>query len=64
MATKNKPVAADAEPVEIKFSKAKLLTFKRYRKRVDLLATLLKDGVEYTLADVDSIINDFMKGRD
>lgn len=64
MATKNKPVAADAEPAEIKFSKAKLLTFKRYRKRVDLLATLLKDGVEYTLADVDSIINDFMKGRD
>lgn len=51
------------EPVKIMFSKGKILTFRRYAKRVDLLATLLNEGKEYTLAEVDFIINEFMKGQ-
>lgn len=51
-----------AEPAEITFSKNKLLTFKRYVHRVDLLGVLLESDKEYTTAEVDSILDNFMKG--
>lgn len=55
-----------AEKPEVKvkatYSKSTLLSFKRYANRVDLLGALLKDGVEYTLEEVDAKIEKFMKG--
>ena len=43
------------------FSKSHILTFKRYEGRRDLLTQLLKDGENYTLAQIDSLIQNFMK---
>lgn len=54
---------ADAAPAKNKvvFSKAKVLTLNRYAGRRDLLAQLLKDGKNYTLDQVDALIQNFMK---
>ncbi len=48
---------------EIRFRKSKILTFGQYRNRVDLLSTLLQDDTEYTMDEVDSIMDNFMKGK-
>ena len=45
------------------FSKRQILTFRRYVGRQDLLSILLKDGKQYTLAQVDSLLQGFMKGK-
>ena len=45
------------------FSKDQLLTFDKYRGRSDLLGVLLEDGRRYTYADVDALVDDFMKGK-
>ncbi len=52
-----------AEPV--KFSKAQILTFKRFATRRDLLKVKLDDGQMYTMDQVESVIRDFMtpKGK-
>lgn len=57
MATKKK------EDIKPAFTKEQLLLSKRYQNKVDLVEALLKDGVTYTLEEVDEIINDFMKGK-
>lgn len=44
------------------FSKEQLLTFDKYRGRRDLLGVLLKDGQRYTYAEVDALVETFMKG--
>ena len=38
-----------------------ILTFKRYANRRDLLSVLLKDGEEYTMEQVDSLLQNFFK---
>jgi len=45
------------------FSKRQILTFRRYVGRQDLLSVLLEDGKTYTLAQVDSLLQGFMKGK-
>lgn len=55
-----KPKATEAAPA---FPKERILTFQRYAKRRDLLSTLLKDGQEYTHDQVQSLIENFMKGK-
>lgn len=45
------------------FTKDHILTFKRFRGRRDLLSVLLEDGKEYTMDQVDSLINEFMKPK-
>ena len=45
------------------FTKDQLLTFDKYRGRRDLLGVLLEDGRRYTYAEVDSLVDDFMKGK-
>lgn len=47
-----------AEPV---FYKADLVKSKRYALRQDMLNALLVDGKAYTLKEVDSIIETFLK---
>lgn len=46
-----------------RFTKAKILTFPRYAGRRDLLAVLLEDGKKYALAEVDTAMEMFMKGK-
>ena len=43
------------------FTKRNILTFKRYANRRDLLSLLLKDGEEYTMEQVDSLLQNFFK---
>lgn len=44
------------------FSKQQLLRSKRYAAKKDLLNALLQDK-EYTVEQVDKILNDFLKGK-
>lgn len=48
---------------EITFTKEKIIKFKRYSNRIDLLNALLDDNKAYTLDEVDALINNFMKGK-
>ena len=43
------------------FTKRNILTFKRYANRRDLLSVLLKEGEEYTMEQVDSLLQNFFK---
>lgn len=52
--------AAREPPV---YSKEKLIAMRRYRGRQDLLSVLLEDGKQYTTAEADAAIGQFMKGR-
>ena len=46
-----------------KHSKEKLLRSNRYANRRDLIGALLEDDKQYTLAEVDTAIDNFMKGK-
>ena len=49
-------------PEEAEYTKEKLLTFKRYKDRRDLLTALLDDDRRYTIKEADTAIENFMKG--
>lgn len=46
-----------------KFTKENILGFEKYRGRRDLLSVLLESEQQYTTAEVDALIENFMKGR-
>lgn len=54
---------AAAKPAAPTHSKEQLLRSRRYAKRRDLLGALLEDGKWYTLEEVDTAIENFMKGK-
>ena len=45
-----------------KYSKHKILKSKKYSDKQDLINALLKDDTQYSITEVDELINDFMKG--
>lgn len=45
------------------YTKESILKSKKYFNRLDLLRTLLDDGKSYTFEQVDSLIENFMKGK-
>lgn len=45
------------------FTKDQLAVSKRYAARRDLVSALLEDGKRYTLAEVDGLIEKFLKGK-
>lgn len=49
--------------VESKFSKECLLNSKRFQNKRDIVSALLKDGVEYTIEEVEAMITEYMKGE-
>lgn len=51
-----------AVPVETKYSKEQLLRLTVYADRKVLLSVLLKDGVTYTKAEADALLNNYLKG--
>ena len=65
MATRKKATTAQEPPITapVVFPKERVLTFKRYANRRDLLSILLKDGQEYTHDQVQNLIDNFMKGK-
>ncbi|MBO5704545.1 MAG: hypothetical protein J6R99_00835 [Alphaproteobacteria bacterium] len=44
-----------------KFSKEQLVKAKVFSARVDILNALLKEGVQYTVKEVESMVNKFLK---
>ena len=61
MSTKKKPAASAA--TEPKFTKNALVSSKRFRNERDLVFALLKDGVFYTISEVEAKITEYMKGK-
>lgn len=61
MATRKKATTAQEPPITalVVFPKEKVLTFRRYASRRDLLSILLEDGKEYTHDQIDGLIKDF-----
>lgn len=52
--------SATMEPT---FTKEILVNSKRFRNKQDIVSALLKDGVEYTISDVEGMIEKYMKGK-
>lgn len=66
MATKKTPAEPAVEtptkaPEKVVFSKAKILKLNRYANRRDYLSAILEDGKNYTLDQVDSVIQNLEK---
>lgn len=51
------------EAVEATFTLAQLLKAKRYANKKDLLNALLNEKEQYTIKQVDDIIEKFLKGK-
>lgn len=45
------------------FTKEQILSSKRYQDRRDAISVVLEDGKSYFLAEVDEMIEKFMKGK-
>lgn len=64
MATKN---TENTENTEIKqetlFTKEQILASKKYANRRDVCNTVIPDNFYATLNEVDTLINNFMKGK-
>ena len=45
------------------FSKAQILQSKRYANRRDLLTAVLSEDITYTDKEIESKINEYMKGK-
>jgi hypothetical protein len=61
MSTKKNPAASAAK--EPMFTKDVLVNSKRFREKRDLVSALLKDGVEYTICEVEDMISKYLKGK-
>lgn len=63
MATRKKAATAQEPTITapVVFPKERVLTFRRYADRRDLLSVLLEDGKEYTMEQVDSLLQNFFK---
>lgn len=53
----------EKKKVELTFTKQQILSAKKYRHRQDILNVLLKDDKEYSLEQVDELLDKFMKGK-
>lgn len=51
-------VTKQKEPV---FTKSQLIKSKRYADRTDILNVILEDGKNYTIKEVEKLIDGFMK---
>ena len=58
VATKKKEIQQES-----KFTKEQILASKKYSNRRDALVAILYDNKSYTLEQVDSLLEKFMKGK-
>lgn len=61
MAEKKTAQQTEAPSAEPKFSKAQLCASKKYANRRDALWAVLDDSKEYTIAEADKALDNFMK---
>lgn len=60
---KNETAAAPARTAqEAVCTREQVMSSQRYANRRDLVSVLLESGKTYTLAEVDALIDKFMKG--
>ncbi len=59
--TLGKDAAKPADPQ--RFGREQVLGSARYQGRRDLLSALLQNGGEYATAEVDRLMDDFLKGK-
>ena len=55
--------AAKSEQTEPKFSREQIVASKKYRNHMDFLKGNLADTQEYSLREVDALIETYMKGQ-
>lgn len=48
---------------DTKFEKSKLVNSERFKHNRDLVSALLEDGKSYTIKEVESKIEKYMKGK-
>lgn len=53
----------NSKPHGQKFTRRQILESGRYKGRKDLVSALLDAGREYTITEVDRMIDRFMKGK-
>lgn len=63
LATTKKAVQETTEQTEPKFSKEQLLASAYFANRRDLVDALLLDKEKYTISQVESLIENFWKGK-
>ena len=56
-------MAKKTEKQETKFTKQQILAAAKYNKRRDALNAILVDGERYTINEVNSLLENFMKGK-
>lgn len=49
--------------IDNKYIKQQILKSKKYSDKQDLINALLKDDTQYSITEVDELINNFMKGE-
>ena len=59
MATKKTEIIKE----ESKFTKEQILSSKKYANRKDILGVILSNDKSYTIEQVDSLLDKFMKGK-
>ena len=63
MKDEKQTVTATPAKTAAKFSKAQLLSAKRFEDRKDALGAVLKDTETYTVEEAQKLLDDFMKGQ-
>ena len=59
----NKKVESNEKMQEPVYTKEQILDSKKYAHRRDILGVLLHDEKEYTVKEIDSLLEKFMKGK-
>lgn len=60
---KKKTEVTENVAVAVTYSKQQILGSNKYKYRRDALGVVLTDGKEYTLDEVDTLLDEFMKGK-
>lgn len=56
-------VTTEVQSIPIKFSKEQILTSTKYRNNRDLVDAILDEKKKYTIENVDSLVEKYMKGE-
>lgn len=56
-------VTTEVQSVPIKFSKEQILSSAKYRNNRDLVDAILDEKKKYTIENVDSLVEKYMKGE-
>ena len=58
-----KHLKTETENKETLYTKEQILGSKKYADRKDIVNALLDDGKEYSVSEVDKLVNSFLKGK-